>query len=235
MHRREFERAADDAGPGRAASARLTDELRDYQDLYWAGYVQDAQKEYVEANATYRAVRGEPLPDPGELGVAAARSSTASARRSASYAATCSIACAATTAEGCEALLQIMDDMYSLLVTVDYPDALTGGLRRTTDNVRGILERTRGDLTSALRQRELQAALRQLESRPALTPAVEPDPAHSPPPIAWTGYDARRAHAYRITGRDRRVRPADPGGRACHWSVDRSRPSARCCTSRGTS
>ena len=48
-----------------------------------------------------------------------------------------------------------MDDIYSILVTIDFPDALTGGLRRTTDSVRGIMEKTRGDLTTALRQRDL--------------------------------------------------------------------------------
>ena len=65
----------------------------------------------------------------------------------------------------CEPLLQTMDDIYSLLVTIDYPDALTGGLRRTTDATRGILERTRGDLTVALRQRDLESALARLEER----------------------------------------------------------------------
>jgi len=61
--------------------------------------------------------------------------------------------------EGSETLLQTMDDIYSLLVTIDYPDALTGGLRRTTDATRGILERTRGDLTFAIQQQALTAAL----------------------------------------------------------------------------
>jgi translin len=165
VHRQEFDRAAEMLTQAAAASAHLTEALRGYQDLYWAGYVQDAQKEYVEAVATYRAVRGEPLPTPGELNVASAaflnglgeavgelRRYTLDRLRRDDW-------------QGCEALLQIMDDVYGLLVTVDYPDAITGGLRRTTDNVRGILERTRGDLTSAIRQRELQAALRQLESR----------------------------------------------------------------------
>ena len=165
VHRREFERAADMLGQAAAASARLADELRDYQDLYWAGYVQDAQKEYVEANVTYRAVRGEPLPTPGELGVAAGPFLNGLGEAVGELRRYVLDRLRRDDSEGCEALLQIMDDVYSLLVTVDYPDALTGGLRRTTDNVRGILERTRGDLTSALRQRELQAALRQLEAR----------------------------------------------------------------------
>ena len=65
--------------------------------------------------------------------------------------------------DGSDALLQMMDDIYGLLVTIDYPDALTGGLRRTTDATRGILERTRGDLTFALRQRDLEVALTRVE------------------------------------------------------------------------
>jgi len=54
--------------------------------------------------------------------------------------------------EGCEAILTAMDDIYSVLVTIDFPDAMTGGLRRTTDQSRGILEKTRGDLTMAMVQ-----------------------------------------------------------------------------------
>jgi translin len=65
--------------------------------------------------------------------------------------------------EGCEALLEAMDDIYALLVTLDYPDALTGGLRRSTDSARGILEKTRGDLTLALRQDALVEALRSVD------------------------------------------------------------------------
>jgi translin len=64
-----------------------------------------------------------------------------------------------------ERLLAAMDDIYSLLVTVDYPDAITGGLRRTTDLVRGVTERTRGDLTMSLRQQRLQEELRNFEGR----------------------------------------------------------------------
>jgi translin len=61
--------------------------------------------------------------------------------------------------ERCEDCLAVMEEVYGILVTFDYPDAMTGGLRRTTDNVRGILERTRGDLTLAVRQRDLERSL----------------------------------------------------------------------------
>jgi translin len=56
-------------------------------------------------------------------------------------------------------LLRMMDDVYALLVTVDYPDAITGGLRRTTDALRAVIERTRGDLTTALVAARLRAAI----------------------------------------------------------------------------
>ena len=59
----------------------------------------------------------------------------------------------------------MMDDVYSMLVTVDYPDAITGGLRRTTDALRAVLERTRGDVTAAIRQEQLTAALAAFESK----------------------------------------------------------------------
>ena len=67
--------------------------------------------------------------------------------------------------EQCEAWLRDMDEMYSVLVTVDYPDAMTGGLRRTTDSVRGILEKTRGDLTLSVQQRRLEQRLEEFGSK----------------------------------------------------------------------
>ena len=67
--------------------------------------------------------------------------------------------------ERCEDCLTVMDEVYGILVTFDYPDAMTGGLRRTTDNVRGILERTRGDLSLAVRQRDLEKRLIEFEKK----------------------------------------------------------------------
>ena len=67
--------------------------------------------------------------------------------------------------EEADPYLEMMDEIYSLLVTVDFPDAVTGGLRRQTDVLRGVLERTRGDLTTAMRQEKMQAALRRVEER----------------------------------------------------------------------
>ena len=70
----------------------------------------------------------------------------------------------------CEELLSIMDDTYGVMVTIDFPDAVTGGLRRTTDIVRGILEKTRGDLTLSFRQRDLEKKLAAFEQKLSMTP-----------------------------------------------------------------
>ena len=58
-----------------------------------------------------------------------------------------------------------MDEIYSMLVTMDYPDAVTNGLRRQTDLVRGIVERTRGDLTISLREQHLEDTIRKLSTQ----------------------------------------------------------------------
>jgi translin len=63
----------------------------------------------------------------------------------------------------CQELMDLMDEIYGVLVTVDFPEAVTGGLRRNTDAMRGVLERTRGDLTMALRQHRLESRLAQWE------------------------------------------------------------------------
>lgn len=127
--------------------------------------MQDAQKEYVEATATLSLVRGEPMPAPGELGVAAAPFLNGLAEAVGELRRYVLDLLRRGEVARCEPILQTMDDIYSLLVTIDYPDALTGGLRRTTDATRAILERTRGDLTFALRQRQLEDSLSRLEGK----------------------------------------------------------------------
>ncbi len=67
-----------------------------------------------------------------------------------------------------EELLSAMDDIYNVLVTMDFPDAITGGLRRTTDMVRGVLERTRSDLTLVISQKRLEERLGELKGKSSL-------------------------------------------------------------------
>jgi translin len=163
VHRHEFASAESLLAEAHGLNEQICRALADHSDLYWAGYVQDAQKELVEASCTFALVRGEPLPDPVALGVAPAPFLNGLAEAVGELRRYTLDLLRRGEAEGCERLLNAMDDIYSLLVTLDYPDALTGGLRRSTDNARGILEKTRGDLTLALRQEALVEALRSAE------------------------------------------------------------------------
>jgi translin len=163
VHRRDFTAAHELLRQAGALNAQIGSRLDGLGDIYWTGYVQDAQKELVEASATYALVKGEPLPDPTSMCVAPAAFLNGLAESVGEVRRYVLDMLRRGETEGCEHLLAAMDDIYALLVTIDYPDALTGGLRRTTDSTRGILEKTRGDLTLALRQDALQAALRAVE------------------------------------------------------------------------
>ncbi len=159
IHRHEWDEAATLLQTARQAAAVMSADLALYADLYDAGYTQDALKELVEAHVLYAFVRGGDIPGPVELGVPppaylnGLEEAASELRRF-----ILDLIRLNRTAEG-EPYLAVMDEVYSHLVTMDFPDALTGGLRRSTDALRGVLERTRGDLTVAVRQEELQAAL----------------------------------------------------------------------------
>jgi translin len=163
VHRRELDAAEQLLAQASDLNAQICSLLADMGDIYWTGYVQDAQKELVEASCTLALVKGAPLPDPRALGIAPAPFVNGLAEAVGEMRRYLLDMLRRGELEGCERLLGAMDDIYSLLVTLDYPDALTGGLRRTTDSTRGILERTRGDLTLALRQDALVAAIRSAE------------------------------------------------------------------------
>jgi translin len=166
VHRRDFVMAEQLLGDANRLNTEICSTLTGLGDLYWTGYVQDAQKELVEACATFALVKGQQLPDPKQLGIAPGPFLNGLAEAVGELRRYVLDMLRRSEADGCERLLQSMDDIYSLLVTIDYPDALTGGLRRTTDSTRGILEKTRGDLTLALRQDALRQALEAAE-RPA--------------------------------------------------------------------
>jgi translin len=165
VHRQEFDVAAELLYEARRVGDQMSRDLANHPDLYYAGYVQDALKELVEATATLRIVRGEPLPSPVELGIAPPAFLNGVAETVGELRRYVLDRLRRGDTERCEALLQNMDDIYSLLITLDYPDALTGGLRRTTDVARSIIEKTRGDLTFALRQDGLERKLARLEDR----------------------------------------------------------------------
>jgi translin len=174
VHRREFELAEQLLAQATALNGQICSLLADMGDIYWTGYVQDAQKEPVEACCTLALVKGGALPDPRTLGIAPAPFVNGLAESVGEMRRYLLDLLRRGELAGCERLLGAMDDIYSLLVTLDYPDALTGGLRRTTDSTRGILEKTRGDLTLALRQDALVAAIRSAEAGLIGGPSSEP-------------------------------------------------------------
>ena len=143
--------------------AALRGNLSDYPDLYYAGYTQDALKEFAEANLVYALVNDLPLPSPEELGLENATYLQGLAESVGELRRRCLDALLHSHSQDAERLLVKMDDIYSILVTMDYPDAITGGLRRLTDVARGITERTRGDMTISLRQEHLEQSLQRLE------------------------------------------------------------------------
>jgi len=164
-HREEFAEAEQMLATTRTAAEQMKAEIVSYPDLHYTGYTQDALKEVAEAHITFAVVNNRLLPTPEELGVDTAAylnglcEAASELRRR-----TLDIIRHGRTAEG-ERLLAAMDDIYNVLVTMDFPDAITGGLRRSTDALRAVLERTRGDLTNSLQQEKLLRELQAFERR----------------------------------------------------------------------
>lgn len=139
-----------------AAAAAL---LAAYPEVLHAGFVHDAQKEYAEASLTIALILEEPLPSAAALAVGQAAYLNGMGEAVGELRRHLLDSLRGGDIVHCERLLALMDDLYSLLVTIDFPDALTGGLRRTTDVTRGILEKSRGDLTVAAGQYRLEERL----------------------------------------------------------------------------
>jgi translin len=165
VHRGDFEaaRALIDQAGTLLAEAKAA--LANDQDIFYAGFVHDAQKEYAEARVTFAFIAGQDVPSPEDIDVEVAAYLNGMAEAVGELRRHLLDALREGDIENCEETLDIMEEVYGNLVTFDYPDAMTGGLRRTTDNVRGILERTRGDFAVAVRQRELEHRLAEFEKR----------------------------------------------------------------------
>ena len=165
IHRGEYEVAKGLLSEASGIVAAMGAEAASYPDIYSAGYVRDAQKEFAEASVTYALISGQPLPDPDDLGVEYAAYLNGLGEAMGELRRYILDLIRRGQPERGEELLKIMEDIYGVLVAIDFPHAITGGLRRTTDMVRGVMERTRGDLTMAIRQERLREALEELEGR----------------------------------------------------------------------
>jgi translin len=159
IHRHEIQEAATILSEARRLLGEVDSHLAGCQDLQNTHFLWDAQEEYTEASAVYNLIIGTILPSPLDLGVDNAaylnglgeaanelRRYLLDGLRSGDY------------THG-EKLLSAMDDIYNVLVTMDFPDGITGGLRRTTDVLRGVMEKTRSDLTLSVQQKRLESKL----------------------------------------------------------------------------
>jgi len=164
-HRGEYEAAEVLASEAREHLARADAALVGHPDIRTSGPLYDAKKELAEAWCTLALVRNDPLPSPEAIGIDVAPYCNGLAEAASELRRQLLDRLRAGELARAEELMGAMDEIYSLLVTIDYPDGVTGGLRRTTDALRAVLERTRGDLTTAMVAARLQGAIERAERR----------------------------------------------------------------------
>jgi translin len=165
VHRGDMKEASRLLEQASALSDRIAGMTRDHPEVYTAGFVHDAQKEFAEACITHAVLSGRGIPEPEEIRVEYPAYLNGMGEAVGELRRAILDLIREGHLERSDELLSCMDDIYYLLVSFDYPDAITGNLRRTTDMARGILERTRGDLTTAIRQSKLKEAIFGLETR----------------------------------------------------------------------
>lgn len=163
-HRGELDQARDGAAEASRLMQEIISHVEDHSSLAGAGYVNDAMKEVAEAHITIAILGETALPSPADLGLASAAWLNGLAEAASELRRDALDSLRKNDVERAEALLREMDAIYGELVTVDFPDAITGGIRRTTDQLRAVLERTRGDVTFALRQDRLERLLASTEA-----------------------------------------------------------------------
>ncbi len=168
VHRQEFDQAKDLLQSARNLLDEVEQAVAVHNELGKTGFMKDAQKEFAEGSITLALVTGNRLPDPGELGIDSAAYLNGLGEAVGEIRRYLLDGMRRGDLSRGEELLSAMDDIYDILVTMDFPDAITGGLRRTTDMVRGILERTRSDLTLAIRQKDLETRLREFEGESSI-------------------------------------------------------------------
>jgi translin len=159
VHRQEFKEASELIKQSRLLITEAQKAVRGINEISSTGILRDAQKELAEAVITLAVVNGKPLPKPDSIGVEAAAYLNGLGEAASEIRRYLLDSMRRGDLSRGEELLTVMDDVYATLVTIDFPDAITGGLRRTTDMLRGVLERTRSDLTLAIRQKDLETKL----------------------------------------------------------------------------
>ncbi|MDP3880125.1 MAG: haloacid dehalogenase [Dehalococcoidales bacterium] len=164
VHRQEFDQARESLQSARSLLDEVEQTVTRYTELGNTGFVRDAQKEFAEGKITVALVTGSLPPGPDDLGVDVAAYLNGLGEAVGELRRYLLDSMRHGDLSRGEELLSAMDDVYNVLVTMDFPDAITGGLRRTTDMVRGVLEKTRSDLTLVIRQMGLEKRLEEREA-----------------------------------------------------------------------
>jgi translin len=159
VHRGEFDRADELIGASREALTEGLDAVADHPSVRFAGYLQDAQREYAEATLTLAMVTGRSMPTPDSLGIEDAPFLNGLAETIGEGRRHILDLLRAGEVERGQTMLATLEDIYGVLVTMDYPDAITLNLRRSTDVARSLIEKTRGDLAIAAMQQGIERAL----------------------------------------------------------------------------
>jgi translin len=162
VHRQEHDKAKQLLDSAHGLLQELNHDLARHGKLLHSGFIHDAQKEFAEGCITLALIAGEDLPKPRALGVSNAAYLDGLGESVGELRRYILDSLRRDDFSRCEELLTIMDEIYGILITMDFPELLAHGLRRTTDAVRGIIERTRGDLTVSLRQKNLERKLNDL-------------------------------------------------------------------------
>ena len=160
VHRHQFAEAEALLSEAKAIAADARNALRAHGELYYAGYLHDAEKEMVEASAVLSIVRGEPFASPEELEVLPMSYLNGMGEAASEVRRYALDEMRAGRLEEAERILKLMESIYDDLITFDFADSMTGGLRRTCDALRAVIERTRSDITATSSQNELIKELR---------------------------------------------------------------------------
>jgi translin len=164
-HRQEFEPANDELRQARKLLGEAEEAAAGFSELRHAGFFHDTQKEFAEASITLALITEKKAPTPDELNINFTAYLNGLGEAVGELRRYLLDSIRRDDRSRVEELLTAMDDIYNILVTMDFPDAITGGLRRTTDVVRGILERTRSDLTLVMQQSKLEKKLKLFEDK----------------------------------------------------------------------
>lgn len=165
VHRNETDVMQAHLDEARQLADALRTDLAGYPAFYHAGYTQDSLKEFAEASITCALIRHQALPTPEELNLPPNTYLNGLAESVGEMRRRCLDTLRQDDSAEAERLLGHMDDIFAILVTMDYPDAITNGLRRQTDVIRAIIERTRGDVTFSLRGEKLERSLSRLSGQ----------------------------------------------------------------------